>query len=215
MSGIPTSNIVTVASTYYITTYSEEELKTSNHVWGLYVNLLEFYVNEKLSLNLSCLNGWSGTPRSDIEDLVQSEKAFIITSALMANYNFRVRHYSNEAGEGNTYRYIGIGPTLIQANKMEASATLNDGTEREVSATYSAAPGLAIQIGTKVVGRNKGRKSFQGNIGARFGIPFSKMPVDQLTVKENGAEVPVNKEDMHLVSPMYFMIFCNLDIGWL
>jgi len=130
----------------------------------------------------------------------------------MVNYNFRVNYHS-EGIPSYKYSYFGIGPTSIQAKDMEASVTLSDGTERMVSAAYSRVAGFALQIGTKTVGGSKG--SAQINIAARLGIPFDKMSVDHLTVKENGVQITSNKKDMHTISPIYFMVFLNINIGWL
>lgn len=207
MTSIPTGNVVTVASTFQgVTTYDQQELKTSNNFWGFHITLPEFYFSEDAFTNLSFYVGWSGTPQSDIEGLEQSESTFLTLSSLMVNYNFLVDGGYRKNSSRVCY-YVGAGPTLIWVHNMEASATLSDGTKREVSAKYSPAVGIAFEIGANFMFQ-EGRYV---KIACRLGVPFDKMAVDELTVKENGAPIAANKKNMNTVGPTYFSIFFSYD----
>jgi hypothetical protein len=212
-SEIPTGNVVNVSTTTVGTSFSftsQEELKTASTLWGFNVDWLEYYFSEKISLSLTTFNGWAGTSNSEsIEGLVHSENTLFNSTALIGNYHFLLsqsRLSNNELQ--NFYGYFGIGPAANTVD-MRASATLSDGTQQEVTANYLPVAGIDFQIGMKGLwGSN------QINLAMRLGFSLGNISTNDLTVKQNGIQVPSNRVNPSPYSPNYIMLLMSYDYGW-
>jgi hypothetical protein len=210
-SQVPTGNVVRVATTMAgssFTSYSDEEIKTADGLFGINVDVLEYYFSKKVSLTLTSFNGWAGTSNfKHIRGLTHSENTFFNTMAFIPNYNILIEQSANSV---NGYVYCGIGPVLNYIAYARASATLDNGTEQEVTTTYNPGSGMVLQFGYKSV-----QNTNQLNIGARFGFSFGDISINNQVVKQYGVQVPSSSIRQSPTSPIYLMFFVNYDYGWL